>query len=194
MASSPWVSQAAQRLGVPEATLQQAVGAILVFLQNRQQQSDYNDDTSTRSYGDVLNTIIAALGAQAWMRQAQQSSSSSSSSNSSSSRSPSVSATTVVGLILFLLQLFGIWNILRQLFQRYHSDVGLRILQAMEDGVQLDRLLSQYGISHEQGIVLFGFMFDYLQQKVSPETLQQLIRLVPALQAFLDESGRPKHD
>jgi len=162
-------------LGVEERVVKRALGAVLCFLNKKQEQGTITKDN--------FETILSVMGggtAKEWMEDERQ----------YSSHPQQHQPITLVGLIFFLLQLFGIWTLLKGLLQKYSATFGLKLLETMEDGFQLDQLLARLGITHEQGIVLVGMLVEFIKQKLTPETVQNLLQHIPALQAFLDESKK----
>ena len=196
------VRNAATRLGLEESRLQQAFGALFRFLLDKQARGEISASVNIEA---ALTLLLGTQSFDDWVPRSRHSGEESSFADrppDSSThgqeqdfpftrRHVSSSPTTLVGLVVLVLNLLGIWNILKQVLSQFLSAATIQMLETLpSDGLWLDQLLRDYGISHEQGIVVIGMLVDLMKQKLPPELVQDLLQSVPALYAFVKENDR----
>ncbi|KAL7576458.1 hypothetical protein ACA910_017968 [Epithemia clementina (nom. ined.)] len=207
------IRNAATRLGLEEYRVKQALGALFRFLIQKQRRGEIGTVINVEAILSLLllgpsqesTTTTTTTAVEDWIHQSQQPPHSDENSSDashehqappgrgkrppSSTQRPLSSPSTLVGLLLLLLQVLGIWNVLKQVLHNMYPP-ALVLMESLQDGVWLDQMLQTCGISHEQGIVVVGMLVDLMKQKLQPETVQDLLQHVPALYAFVQEQRR----
>ena len=196
------VRNAASRLGLEESRLKQAFGALFRFLLDKQARGEISSSVNIEA---ALTLLLGTQSFNDWVPRSRSSGQESSFADRPADSSTygqeehfpftrrhvSSSPSTLVGLVVLVLNLLGVWNILKQLLSQFLSAATIQMLETLpSDGLWLDQLLRDYGISHEQGIVVIGMLVNLMKQKLPPEVVQDLLQSVPALYAFVKENDR----
>lgn len=155
--------------------MRKAVGAVLAFLKDQVANKNFD-----------FNKILEQLqGAQEIMEDSEA---------QEAARAGPASATGgytgITGLIYMIFKAFGVFEILKKLLSTFFGENAVQMIDAVKDGAELSAVLSKLGIDQEQGAKMVQMLVDFLKEKVSPETVEQLSESVPALKAFLGESKK----
>ena len=184
------VQNAADRLGLEARVVKQALRALFCFLRDKQRRGEISVDIE-----QMVSLLIGGgkndSSSDDWMNDENTTttrSSSSSKGEEESQRHPR--PTTIWQLLWFILGLFGILHLLKQVLSHAFPP-AVRWIETLEDGYKLDQLLRQrFGMTHEQGMVLVGMLVNFMKQNLQPETVDSLLQHVPALLSFANEGNK----
>lgn len=173
------ISKVSNQLGFEEQVVRQALGAVLAFLKEQLAGKEFDfDKILSQLHG--ADQLMRNAEAQKAVRDQQR------------EHNPAQGYTGITGLIITLLQLFGVLEILKRLLKTYFGEKALQMIDTVKDGTQLAVVLKKLGIDRTHGIKMVKMLVDFMKEKVSPETVEQLAEAVPSLQSFLNEGESDK--
>mmetsp|Transcript_18248 Transcript_18248/g.30276 ORF Transcript_18248/g.30276 Transcript_18248/m.30276 type:complete len:175 (+) Transcript_18248:105-629(+) len=168
------IGMVSERLSLEEGVVRNALGAVLSFLKNQ----------SAGSF-DFDKIISAVPGTKELMEKAPDAE------EAAASRSTGGgSMGGLIGMVFTLLKTFGVMAILKNLLSTFFGEGAVKMLESAGDGAELSGLLGNLGVSRDQGISMTQMLVDFMKEKVSPETIDQLTDSIPAVKAFLGETKK----
>lgn len=170
------ITKVSQQLGLEEAVVQKSLGAVLAFLNEQVKKKDFD-------FSKILSHL---QGAEQLMRDADAQEAAAKGAATEQRKGP----TGIVGLIFTLLKAFGVIAILKKLLSTFFGENAVGLIDTIEDGAELAVVMDKLGIDHDQGVKIVKMLVDFMKQKVSPETVEQLADSVPALKAFVGETKK----
>jgi len=170
------IPKVSQQLGLDEAVVRKALGAVLAFLNEQVKKKDFD-------FSKILSHL---QGAEQLMRDADAQEAAAKGTATEQQKGP----TGIVGLIFTLLKAFGVIAILKKLLSTFFGENAVKLIDTIEDGAELAVVMEKLGIDHDQGVKIVKMLVDFMKQKVSPETVEQLADSVPALKAFVGETKK----
>jgi len=169
------IKQISQNLGVEEDQVKKALGAVLAFLKDQVANKNFD-----------FNKILEQLqGADKLM---QDSEVQEAAREGQTSRTGGY--TGITGLLYMIFNTFGVFDILKKLLSTFFGENAVQMIDTIKDGAELSAVLNKIGIDNEKGVKMVKMLVDFLKDKVSPETVEQLSENVPALKAFLGENKK----
>jgi hypothetical protein len=174
------IGMVTKRLDLEEGVVRNALGAVLNFLKN-QSKGSFDFDK-----------IISAVPSTKELMEEAPADAEEAAAASSSSRSAGTSTNMrgIISLVFTLLNKFGVMAILKQLLTTFFGESAAKMLESAEKGAELTGLLGNLGVSREQGVSMTQMLVDFLKDKVSPETVDQLVDAIPAVKTFLGEAKK----
>ena len=165
----------AGKLGLDEAVVKQAIGAVLKFLKERSSDSFDFDAILSKLPGaaDLMSDGKVKAAVREGEKEAKKS-------------APS----GIIGLVFALLKVFGVLAILKQLLSTYFGESAVKLLESVEDGAELTAVMRQLGIDRDQGIKVVRMVMDFMKDKVDSNTIEKLTEQIPGLKAVLTESKK----
>jgi hypothetical protein len=165
------------KLGLDEAVVKQAIGAVLKFLKEQSSSGSFDFDaiiSKLPGAADLMKDEKAQAAVQEGEQQARKS-------------SPS----GIFGLVIALLKVFGIIAILKQFLSTFSfGESAVKLLESVEDGAELTVVMGKLGISRDQGIKVVQMVMDFMKGKVDADTIDKLTEHIPGLKAVLTESKK----
>lgn len=149
---------------------------VLKFLNDQAQQRDFD-------FSSILSNLD---GAEDLMHSSEARTAAAEGEAARSSGSPM----SIVGLVFALLKIFGVIAILKGLLATFFGENAVKMLDTATEGAELAAVMNSLGVDREQGVKMVKMLFDFMKEKVSPETVEQLVDVVPALKAFLGETKK----
>jgi len=169
------INQVSNKIGVPPEQVQKALGAVLVFLKEQVARKDFD-----------FNQILSHLqGAEQLLQDAQ-----AQEAVRETTASSTGGYTGLTGLIVYLFKTFNVFAILKKILSTFFGENATQLIDTIQDGAELSAVLNKLGIDNEKGVKLVKMLVDFMKDKVSPETVEQLSEKVPALKAFLGDTKK----
>jgi hypothetical protein len=81
-------------------------------------------------------------------------------------------------------------DLLKKLLSTFFGDNAMQMIGTLQDGAELSAVLNKLGIDNEKGVKIVAMLVEFMKEKISPATVEQLSEKVPALKAFLRESKK----
>ena len=164
------IARISQRLGVEEEQLRKALGAVLAFLK---------DQVANKNF-DFRKILESLQGAEQLMKDSEATTAKVAGKGSSTG-----GYTGIAGLLYMLLHTFGVFDVFKKLISTFFGENAMQMIDTLQDGAELSAVLNKLGIDNEKGVKIVTMLVEFMKEKISPETVEQLSDKVPALKAFL---------
>ena len=171
------IARISQKLGVEEEKVRTALGAVLAFLK---------DQVANKNF-DFSKILEHLKGAEQLMKE---SSETMAAARAGEDNSPTGGYTGIMGLLYMMFKTFGVLDILKKLLSTFFGENAVQMIDTIADGAELSAVLNKIGIDNENGVKIVKMLIEFMKDKVSPETIEQLAEKVPSLKAFLGESKK----
>lgn len=171
------IARISQKLGVEEEKARTALGAVLAFLKDQVAHKNF----------DFTNILEHLNGAEQLMKD---SSATMAASRAGADTSPTGGYTGIICLLYMIFKTLGVLDILKKLLSTFFGENAVQMIDTISDGAELSAVLKKIGIDNEKGVKIVKMLIEFMKDKVSPETVEQLSEKVPALKAFLGESKK----
>lgn len=175
------ISLVCSHTGIDEATAKQALGALLRFLKDQAAKTDFDFDDKILSQLDGLEALMEDKTAREAVDKAE----------SGEGAAGGGVVGGVFSLVWKLLKAFGVLTMLKQLLQPIFGDNAVKLIDGMEEGVELASIFTFLGIDRSEGMTIVRTVVDFLKEKLDPDTIDSLIEQIPALKMAMSE-GRKK--
>jgi nucleoid DNA-binding protein len=192
------------RAGVDKEAAKHAVGAILNYIKRRysatrptattgleteEEQAAKGGNNNNNQNGGAAKVLdLAAMltkldGAEELMKQDE--------AEEAARKASEQGAFGLFGLIWQILKVFGILLLLQKLLSPILGiESSTKLIQAVEDGAEVKTILAHFGIEKEQALKVVRLIFDFLKDKLDPDTVTKITNNIPAIKALLVEEKK----
>jgi uncharacterized protein (DUF2267 family) len=191
------------RAGVDKEAAKHAVGAILNYIKRRysatrptattgletEEELNAKSGNNNNQNGGASKVLdLAAMltkldGAEEMMKQEE--------AEEAAWKASEQGAFGLFGLIWQILKVFGILLLLQKLLSPILGvESSTKLIQAVEDGAEVKTILAHFGIEKEQALKVVRLIFDFLKDKLDPDTVAKITNNIPAIKALLVEEKK----